>query len=71
MPIIRTAAIEKKDSRVLAVVSRELVAAEAHYHRSCYRNYTRPVHTQVSGSSGTNDDGYAYIESQGYVQLFE
>ena len=31
----------KNDSRILAIVTRELVAAEACYHKSCYRDYTR------------------------------
>ena len=34
---VRNAAELKMDSRVLALLSRELIAAEAHYHRSCYR----------------------------------
>ena len=38
---IREAATRKMDGRVLALVSRDLVAAEGHYHRSCYRDYTR------------------------------
>jgi hypothetical protein len=29
------------DDRILAATSRELVAAEAHYHKSCYKDYTR------------------------------
>lgn len=33
---IKSAATKKMDSRVLDVVSRDLVAAEGHYHRSCY-----------------------------------
>lgn len=38
---IREAAITKPVTRILAEVSRELVAAEAWYHRSCNREYTR------------------------------
>ena len=38
---IRDAAIRNLDERMLAIVSRELVASEGHYHRSCYRSYTR------------------------------
>lgn len=38
---VRKAAVSKMDSRVLAIVSRDLVAAEGHYHRSCYRLYTK------------------------------
>ena len=37
---ISVAAVKKLDTCILAVVSRDLVAAEAHYHRSCYRSYT-------------------------------
>ena len=38
---IRKSAMEKKDSRILAIASREIVAAEACYHRTCYKGYTR------------------------------
>ena len=37
---IRDAAVKKLDDRMLSITSRELVAAEGHYHRSCYRSYT-------------------------------
>ena len=37
---IRSGATKKMDSRALAIVSRDLVAAEGHYHRSCYQSYT-------------------------------
>jgi len=33
--------MEKKDSRILAIASREIVTAEACYHRACYKGYTR------------------------------
>lgn len=39
---VRGAAVRKNDSRLIALVSREIVAAEVHYHRICYRDYTRP-----------------------------
>ena len=38
---VRNSAELKMDSRVLALLSRELTAAEAHYHCSCYRQYTK------------------------------
>lgn len=34
-------AVQKMDEKILAVISRDIVAAEAHYHHSCYKNYTR------------------------------
>ena len=38
---IREAAEKKSDGKVIALCSRELVAAEAKYHRSCYRAYIK------------------------------
>ena len=45
---VRNVATKKLDSKILAIVSRDIVAAEAHYHRSCYRLYTE----NYSSSSG-------------------
>lgn len=39
---LRNIATEKFDHKIMALTSREIVAAEAHYHRSCYSRYTRP-----------------------------
>ena len=39
---LRERAIRKCDEKILAITSRDIVAAEACYHRSCYRDYTRP-----------------------------
>jgi hypothetical protein len=38
---LRECAIQKRDDKILAVTSRDIVAAEANYHRSCYQAYTR------------------------------
>ena len=32
--------MHKKAKQFIALASRELVAAEAHYHRACYSKYT-------------------------------
>ena len=37
---IKQRALQICEANILA--SREVVAAEAHYHRTCYRDYTRP-----------------------------
>lgn len=66
---IRKAAVRKNDHRILAVVSRELVAAEACYHKSCYRNYTRTIPFSVD----KKEDEYienSRAELQGYEKLF-
>ena len=63
------------DSRVLALLSRELIAAEAHYHRSWYRQYTN-----ISSASGelsteqdenTIDESYANAEGVALAKLFD
>ena len=38
---VRNVATKKLDSKILAIVSTDIVTAEAHYHQSCYRLYTR------------------------------
>ncbi len=44
---VRDAATKKLDSKILAIVTRDIVAAEAHYQRSCYRQYTM-IHGMLS-----------------------
>ena len=71
---IRKIATQKNDSNILALVSRELVAAEACYHRTWYRSYTRPeasssVNPDMSSESPDNE--YARLESDAYQMLFD
>ena len=71
---IRKIATQKNDSKILALVSRELVAAEACYHRTCYRSYTRPEASSSVNpdmSSESPDDEYARLESDAYQMLFD
>ena len=63
---IRKIGTEKNDSKILALVSRELVSSEACYHRKCYRSYTTPeARSSVNPdmSSASSDDEYARLES--------
>ncbi|CAH1248853.1 Hypp8457 [Branchiostoma lanceolatum] len=66
---IRTIATERNDSKILAVVTRELVAAEAYYHRSCYKSYTRASYNLTSQESA--DDEYTRLEADAYQQLYQ
>lgn len=34
-------ALSKRNEKILAVTSRDIIAAEEHYHQSCYKDYTR------------------------------
>ena len=67
---IRKAAVGKNDHRMLAVVSRELVAAKACYHKSCYRNYTRNIHFSGDKKEVSEYTEYSRAELQGYEKLF-
>ncbi len=68
---IRNAAIKKMDGRMLAIVSRDLVAAEGYYHRSCYRSYTRQEKVTGSGRHAEDSaDEYEKALSYSYDELF-
>ena len=70
---IRKIATRKNDSKILALVSRELVATEACYHRTRYRSYSRPEASSSVNpdmSSESSDDEYARLESDAYQMLF-
>ena len=53
---LRQIATERCDERILAITSRDIVAAEAHYHRTCYRDYTRPTPQQHPEESEPKND---------------
>ena len=71
---IRKTALAKNDSKLLAIVSRDLVAAEVCYHGTCYREYTRPkpeTGTSSTLSFTSQDDKYACTEAAAYEKLFD
>lgn len=41
--IIKRAAVSKNDGSIMTIVSREVIAAEACYHKSCYHDDTKNV----------------------------
>ena len=53
---------------IMALTSREIVAAEAHYHRSCYREYTRP---KKQGLGCDISDDTQDIDFDAFSDLFE
>lgn len=65
---IRDAATKKSDVRILSVTSRDIVAAEAHYHASCYKAYVKEQQVMDKINEQTEDDAarvdlYRYIRS--------
>lgn len=72
---IRKASIAKGDSRINALASRDLVAAEAWYHGQCYRDYTRPdkrgKNPDLESGTDSRETNFCNIASQAYDNLFE
>ena len=68
---IRNTAIQRMDERILALVSRDLVAAEGHYHGSCYRSYVYIPQSGGTGSLTDNEDteNYDALVNQAYNKL--
>ena len=72
---VRAVATARMDSSILAITSHELVATEAHYHKSCYRDYTREYYNKTNEveatEEGNRDQTYSESESKAYQMLFD
>jgi hypothetical protein len=70
---LRKCATKLNDSNILALTSRDMVAAEAHYHRSCYRKYTQAPATTSNCKHDNEVDHeqqlYKKIEDESYKEL--
>jgi hypothetical protein len=62
---LREIAIERGDKKIIAVTSRDIVAAKACYHKSCYLAYTRTRPEEIK-----NVDEYTIAEKKAYDKLF-
>ncbi|XP_064116328.1 uncharacterized protein LOC135222086 [Macrobrachium nipponense] len=58
------------DERILAITSRDIVAAEAHYHKSCYKGYTR-TKPEKSDDNQQEEDPYQKVEKAAKKMLSE
>jgi len=66
--------MEKKDSRILAIASREIVAAHVRYHKTCHEGYTRVDASPTGASHGCGESlkvEYASFKSETYQMLFD
>lgn len=52
---IRKAAALHNDSTIMALACRDLVAAEAHYHKSCYKNFIKILY-KTDATTNKNTD---------------
>jgi hypothetical protein len=66
---IRHAALQRMDERIMPLVIEDTVAKEVHYHRSCYRTYTRGS-KPTSESVPANKDPYTEAENKAHDLLF-
>lgn len=55
---------------MLAITARDLVVAEAHYHKSCDRKYTRGEKKKTSVAVDKDDEAYEAAEQESYTLLF-
>ena len=65
---LRECAIAKQDDKMIGLTSRDIVAAEAHYHRSCYREYTRPVKLSETNQQ-ESPSPYAEVQTRAFNEL--
>ena len=67
---LRKCAVDRGDAKIIALTCRDLVAAEAHYHRYCYRNYMRSTaRNKELDTSEENHDLYGDVEHDSYGDL--
>ncbi len=67
---LRECAIQKGDEKIIGITSRDIVAAEAHYHLSCYKKYTK-LKTKGKDNEKGGDESYQVIEREAFVDLFK
>ena len=58
-------------TRILAILSRDLVAAEGHYHRTWYRHYTNIKESDKGEESEEDVRDYAKAESSALPRMFD
>jgi len=66
--------MEKKDSRILSIASREIVAAHVRYLETFYEGYTRAEASPTGASHGCGESlevEYANFKSETYQMLFD
>ena len=57
---------------MLALVTRDLVAAEAYYHRTCYRSYTlKSTHPDSTSLFSEPKDQSTMVENEAFANLFK
>ena len=56
---------------MLAITARDLVAAEAYYHKSCYLKYTLVEKEKIPVATDKDDESYQAAEEESFVLFFQ
>ena len=64
---LRECAIQREDEWIIAITSRDIVAAEARYHASCYKLHT--AKTRDSECSNENEKRPYYNQKKGKTEM--
>ena len=67
---LRNVATQNGDTKLLAITSRDIVAAEACYHGSCYKKYTK-IRASTSNDSHFQEDDYKIKEASALQHLYK
>jgi len=70
---LRSIATQRGDPKILAVTSRDIVAAEACYHASCYKKYSSSKKQNTVANSATIEkkDDYKTAETKALQMLYQ
>ena len=68
---LREKAKLKNDSWMMTITSNDLIASEAKYHVSCYKDYTRLKKAKYDESYDLKEDPYDIAESVAFLELTE
>ena len=71
---LRQIATSRCDSKLLQVTANDIVAKEAHYHRTCYRMYTQTSERNASNcdeSDGPSDKIYECASAKAHKDVFD
>ena len=61
----------KNDTHMMVITAKDLIASEAKYHTSCYRQYTRVKMEQNIGDYGKDANYYEVAENESFLELLD
>ena len=68
---LREIAQQRLDTDILAITSRDIIAAEAQYHKTCYRDYTRKRPDNVIKEDNIEEESCSKQEKEAFKRLFD